>query len=303
MSWYWYVPNDFHYFIIATLLLILYARNKKIFYYVFIPMNLAFWAVEATLIIYYDLGINMFDLNRTDDYYKYFYLKFYTRSSPFWLGLFAGILYSKFKRDEKAKVESRIRKFMDGLKNSRLLSYLSFFLGMFVMLAMTFLTYWSYDEPWHWFVRFLYNFFSKKVYVLALFFFCLPMMLGNITFMAEFLGADVFVPLGKLSFSVYIIHPLLVKFVIFNLRTPFVFDGMYIFLMGFAFVVASFTVAIFVCLLFEMPFNNARAVFKGQKKKAPAKKLDDKPQAGEGAGAKENLIKKEPEKGSLMKEA
>jgi len=143
------------------------------------------------------------------------------------------------------------------------------------MMFITFITYWSYETPWPKMVVFLYNFLDRKIYILGLFLFCFPLMLGNLYIFGGWLNSNIFLPLSKLSFSVYIIHPMLVKFVIFNVRAPIFFNGMYVFVLGFGLIVGSYVCAIFACLIFEMPFQNVRAIFK-KKARGVMKKMEAK---------------------------
>ena len=130
------------------------------------------------------------------------------------------------------------------------------------MMTINFCTYWSYDTEWPFWLRFSYNLLSKKFYIIGLFMFCFPLMQGNLYIFGGWLGSSIFLPLSKLSFSVYIIHPLLIKYVIFNIRYPIFFNGTYLIIIGLSFAVSSYILAILICTLFEMPFQNIRDLFK-----------------------------------------
>jgi len=266
MSWYWYIPNDFQYFSIAIFSLVLYARKPKIFFIVFGLMNACLMAVEGWVIWDLSFGPNLLDIAANVDYYKQYYLKFYTRSSPFFIGVIFGIWFAKYKRDVKGNITSKTRNFFELIKDSKWLSFILWASGLFLMLGITFSTYWSYDTPWPRAVNFLYNFLSRRLYVIGLFMFCFPLMQGNLYILGGWFGHDIFLPLAKLSFSVYIVHPLLVRYVIFNVRQPIFFNGYYINTLGVGLVVASYLVAILACTLFEMPFQNVRNIFKAKGK-------------------------------------
>jgi peptidoglycan/LPS O-acetylase OafA/YrhL len=262
MSWYWYIPNDFQYCVIGLILLAIYTRSKSIFYIFFGIMNIAFWSIEGYLAYQFDLGINALDLNSNPNYYKYYYLKFYTRSSPFWIGLWLGIIYSQYKRELSHNQYSKIRLFFESIKDSTIISLIFYSLGLLIMMSLTFCTYWSYDTNWPFWLRITYHILSKKFYIIGLFMLSFPLMLGNLYIMGGWLGSQIFLPFAKLSFSVYIIHPLLIKFVIFNIRTALYFNGFYIILTGLSFALASYCLSILICALFEMPFQNIRDLFK-----------------------------------------
>jgi len=269
MSWYWYIPNDFQYCIVAVVFLMLYARKRNLFWALFVSFNLGMAIVEAYECWTINFGPNLLDIASNNDYYKYYYLKFYTRSGPFFIGFLFGIVYAQYKRDAKANVDSFTRRIFEQIKDSKMLSFIVWFIGFFIMMAILFATYWSYGEKWSFGFNFFYAFFGRKLYVFGLFLFCFPLMLGNLYLLGGWFAHDVFLPFAKLSFSVYIIHPLLVKYVIFNVRAPIYFNGNSIFIQGFGLVVASYLLAIPVCTLFEMPFQNVRNIFK-KKVRGPA---------------------------------
>jgi len=144
--------------------------------------------------------------------------------------------------------------------------------GLIIMSIITFATYWSYEKDWGPVANYFYNFLSRKFYVIGLFMFCLPLMFGNLYYLGGWLGANFFLPLAKLSFSTYIIHPIFIKHVFFNFRSAYYFTQFNFFLWGSAFVVVSYVSSILVATLFEMPFQNIRALLQSKyKKKLPPK--------------------------------
>jgi len=168
--------------------------------------------------------------------------------------------------------------------------------GLTIMAVITFSTYWSYEHPWSFGFRWFYHFFSKKVYIVGLFMFSFPLMLGNLYIFGGWLASDFFLPLAKLSFSVYIIHPFLIKYVIFNVRYGIYFNGFSLILQGTAFVVASYTCAIVACTLFEMPFQNVRDIFKSKIKSKMAEMGKKKEKSdSEAINVKEKLLAKNRE--------
>ena len=141
-----------------------------------------------------------------------------------------------------------------------------YLIGLLIILSLTFCTYWSYDENvWSSGVKLAYNIFAKKLYVIGLFMFCLPLMMNKLPpIFGGWMGSSIFLPLSRLSYSVYIIHPLIIKFVLYNYRYAYNMNGKYIILMGLSYIVCAYILSILICTLFEMPFQNIRNIFKNK---------------------------------------
>ncbi len=263
MGWFWYIPNDFQYCIIGIFLIYSYARSETLFYILWTIIFSAFTVVEGLMISKYDVGVTIVDYS-DPDYFKYFYFRLYTRAAPFFIGLLFGVIYSQYKHDDKNNQDTKTRRFFNAIKESTGLSAVFYIIGLGLILTLTFGVYWMYGNTYSFGFRFMYNILVKKLWVLGLYMFALPLMLGNFYIFGGWLGASFFVPLSKLTFSVYIVHPLVVKYLILNSRTSIFITGHWIIMNGVSFIVASYGFAILVCGLFEMPFQNVRDIFKGK---------------------------------------
>jgi len=273
MSWYWYIPNDFQLSVMGTLLLLYYSKRKFIFYTLLAVINIGFLVAESILIYQFNLNsINSLSLGQNEDYYKYYYMKIYTRGVPFFVGYIFGIIYAEYKVAIKEDRETGLRKFCDKMKDSSVLSFLCWFIGVALILFLNFVTHWNYGEQWSFFVCFLYNLLSRKLFIVGLFLFAWPIMLGNLYMLGGWLGADVFVPLAKLSFCLYLLHPLLIKYVFLNFRSVYFFQGFYFLLYGFSFITLTYIVSILFSAVFEMPFQCLREVMMQQAKLSKGKK-------------------------------
>lgn len=277
MTWYWYIPNDFQYSIIGTFLLYLYGKKPGMFYAILVVLNLVFIGVEVYILWHYKLGANIVSIAFNTDYGIYYYVRFYTRSGPFWIGLLLGIAYANYKAAVKENKDTKIRRFMTLLKNNKFIAFIIWFIGLFLMLTCLFITYFSFNpDYWGDVSNLLYNLLSRRAFVIGLFMFFTPLMLGHFYSLGGFFGSDFFLPLSKLTFSVYLIHPWLIRFIVYNYSFAFFFDGFTLVLSGFSYIFVAYLFALLITTLFELPFANIRELFKNSRAKALSAKQSKK---------------------------
>jgi len=268
LGWYWYIPNDFQMCFIGTILIALYFRSKLTFAISFISIALICLVFEAHNIISLNIGVNLFEQGSIFDNFKDFYIKFYNRCSPFWIGLLFGIIYYEYKIAEKEKnEESKIRKFINKIKESSFYGYLILLSGLLIMSFLWFIVYDSYKQKWSYFWKFCYLFFSRKLFVVGLFMFCLGLMVGKAKFISNFLSLGVFSTLAKLGFALYLIHPAIIKFTYYSFRQSFYFDPYILFMYSISFITIATILSCIFAPLFETPFANLRLLFEGESKK------------------------------------
>ncbi len=179
-SWYWYIPNDFQLSVMGTFLLMFYSKRKMIFYCSIAVINIGFMVVESVQIYVYNFdSINSLQLGQNEDYYKKFYMKIWNRGVPFFIGYLFGVLYAEYKVAVKEEEDNAARRLCEKIKNSKVLSFIFWFVGVFLILFINFVTHWNYGEKWPFFVCYLYNFLSRKLFIFGMFIFSLPIMLGN----------------------------------------------------------------------------------------------------------------------------
>lgn len=96
-GWGWYLSNDFQMFIYGMLLLIAYANNKLIGKLAIFLSLAATQTVSIILSYKWNFKIPMNAVNLgVPHYYDDYYTKPWTRSPPYFIGIFLGILYKEY---------------------------------------------------------------------------------------------------------------------------------------------------------------------------------------------------------------
>lgn len=103
----WYLPCDFHYFIIGMFICILISKKKKYGLSTLCAFTIAALAVPFAITIVYrrEALLQFFPEFLTNPKqhpeFRMTYSKTHTRATPYFIGMFAGYFYYKAKQSEK----------------------------------------------------------------------------------------------------------------------------------------------------------------------------------------------------------
>jgi peptidoglycan/LPS O-acetylase OafA/YrhL len=249
-GWYWYIANDFQMTLIGFILIILYRKKFKLFLTVMTGVSVLFLSLEFRSIYYNHYGMNFLNQGTILSNFVDYYILLYNRSPPFFIGLIFGIFYYEYKVNKKFEI-------FDELKENKIFAILLYILGWVMMLSMIFLTYFSYDTNVNHYLAFAYNFLSRKIFSLGMILSILAIAKGNLFFfqiIRNLLSMKIFNFLARLSFSLYVIHPSLIKFFFYTSNYSKHLDLVLLFTFGCSFIVLTIIFSIVFHILFEMPF-------------------------------------------------
>jgi hypothetical protein len=260
LHYFWYLSNDAQYFIIGIILLYVYSRSKIAF-----SVGLAILAVlsigfEGWTIIHYDQGNNIMDY-KTNNFNQY-NTSICAWIFPYFFGFIMGMAFSIYKKRLEKNKTSKLELWLDNIKDSTLLSLAYYLVGIVLMFFFTIITYWSYDNSWETAFSLINNILFRKFITIGFFLLSIPLLLGNLYNFGGWLGAKVFTYLSKLSFSAFLISPLVIRFAVLNMKIGIVLQSLYIFVLTVSITVISFTISIVLSMLVEMPFNRMRQFIK-----------------------------------------
>lgn len=96
-GWGWYLSNDFQMFVVGMILLIVYANNRKMGKLLIILSFVAVQTVSIWVSYAWNFKVPMNVVNLgVPHYYDDYYTKPWTRSPPYFIGLFAGVMYKEY---------------------------------------------------------------------------------------------------------------------------------------------------------------------------------------------------------------
>ena len=256
-GWTWYLANDMQFFVISPVMLVPFFFSAPVGLLItgIILLGSLFWT--AVLSSVYDVGVSSLTLllqpnSTVGDYMNIYYSKPYCRIPPYLVGIVVGyMLYKGYKLPFK-------RIFNTLLYNGMII----FSLGL-----TTAVVYGIYglSHGHHYSIAEVisYNVLSRMTWGIALgllVFVCHNKYGGWVD---KILSWKFWIPLSRLTFLSYLIHPVILLLVIGELRTPLHFTNITIFVYMVSSIVLTYGVAALLAIMVEFPFSNIEAaVFK-----------------------------------------
>ena len=278
-GWGWYLANDMQFYVISPLILIPLYHILPLAIIIVIALLFCSFIVTATLVGVFDLQSNMFAAMaynytsnyRTSQYLDIVYIKPWSRIAPYLVGLILGyMLYKGFHLSFGRK------------KN--IFAYLLLWIVSGIILIPD--VYGLYPN-WHGhipgkFENILYINLSRFVWGIGLALVVFACHNGYGWFINSFLSMKMWMPLARMTFNAYLVHPALLSVIYGQFQTTFHYTDITIAFFHVGFVVLSYGIAGLVCLLVEFPLGTIEMlVFKMIEQKCQARRqqvmeMDDK---------------------------
>jgi peptidoglycan/LPS O-acetylase OafA/YrhL len=217
MGWTWYLPNDFQFFLLIPLLVFLLFKNRTIgLTFIAVFQTIAF---TVTFIAAWVQDMNPSYVRATDDYYHLYYHRPWARIAPFFIGVVIALLLHSFKNDTAE--ESRCKRLMDKIDQSKPIRLVMYITGDILVFIMIFIFYYlnNYQDYIGKFFNIAFLTFSRAAFVVGMNLSILPVLMGHNSLVRRFLSLDIFTPLARLTFGVYLVHPTYMLFDSLNTRT------------------------------------------------------------------------------------
>ncbi|CAG9820973.1 unnamed protein product [Phaedon cochleariae] len=246
----WYLPCDFHYFIIAIVLCIVIHKSKKIglfflgfvtFLTVLAPF-LVVYLLELSAVIYFYPDFLRLPKQQVD--FILAYSKSHTRASPYFIGMIAGYLYYRMRGSGK-----RLK-----VTYSHLILFVS--LGIMVGSIVTGVIFYDPAYQYNPLESALYASMHRVVWAVGSVGVLYVASFGHAKFIYRFLSWRPWVPLSKLVYGAYLVH------MQFQLRAvarkggadvSTYFDGIS---QALSDIILAFGTALILYLFVEAPFRN-----------------------------------------------
>ena len=251
MGWTWYLGNDFQFFLLIPLLVYLYYHKRKVcMVLVSIILSLSF-IITMVLTNIHDLPISYLQIN--NDYNIYYYWKPWCRIGPFIIGLFCAFFLYSYNFENEG--ESAVKRLMNGIDESKGTRWIMYILGAIIWWGLLIAGQVINKDPDHYsmFFNMLFLAFSRTLFVLSMSLMIMPLLMGHATYARKLLSLDIFVPIARLTFGAYIVHPSYMLFEAINSprgKWLNINTGIFYFL---AWLLVAFTTSLIFTVLIESP--------------------------------------------------
>lgn len=162
----------------------------------------------------YELSPSYMDVK--PDYYLVYYWKPWCRIAPFLIGITTALFLYSFNSDSAS--DSKVKRIMNKIDENKGLRLLMYFFGIVLFFGMIFSQYPFNKNPENFtvFENSLYLTFSRTFFALSISLIFLPMMMGHGSVGRKILGLDFYVPIARLTFGAYLLHPTFMLFETYN---------------------------------------------------------------------------------------
>lgn len=279
MSWTWYLANDFQFYLFSPLLLLSLWYSELMGFILGGAALLLSGIIQAAQsmpnnwppISIFSADPNQFDI--ADAYWKAVYVKPWIRCRPYIVGMLLGyILYKRRVQGDKAR---KVPLWFAWLGwGCALASSLGVLFGLYDYSRFNSIT----DAG-----KVIYAVFGRSLWALSLAWVVFACSTGHGGLVNRFLSWKGFMPLAKITYCAYLIHPYFVHGYYSSRRRPLHFGSQYQMIQYFfAHVIVSYAAAFVCCISWEIPVLGLEEIIfpRHRPKKRPA--LND--------GADQNLI-------------
>ncbi|KAK3607208.1 hypothetical protein CHS0354_031705 [Potamilus streckersoni] len=245
MPWSWYLANDMQFFVVSPILLIALYKSPFIGVIVSGVFLTATFITSGVIASVNNLKANVF-AQTGNDWYMQLYIRPYCRMGPYIVGILTG--YILFKTDCKVKL-------------SRILNLVGWLIATGVALAVLYGLYNPNNEhTMSTRVSALYLSTARTAWCMALAWVIFSCATGNGGFINTLLSWNAYVPLGRLTYCAYLIHPIVMYLYYYSLRTTIVFNDLNISYLFVSHLVFAYAAAFILSLVFESPMMGLEKV-------------------------------------------
>ncbi|XP_035220831.1 nose resistant to fluoxetine protein 6-like [Stegodyphus dumicola] len=249
MAWSWYLANDMQFFVISPLFLYSLWRWPKIGYSL-LALSLCVTGLANFFITYHyklitglnsvlsaDLTNALQFMAKFSDYFEKLYIKPYTRIGPYLVGMFLGYLLFKSKKSNRGKD-----------------NWIFLCCGWIVASAITLASvYGLYKSNPSLLATSFYNAFNRICFAGGLAWVIYVCLTKQAAVVDGILSYKFFIPLSRLTYCAYLIHPMILTGYFSSLRSLLVFSHATMTLYYLGFLVVTYGLALPVSLIFESP--------------------------------------------------
>ncbi|KAM9971734.1 hypothetical protein ACTFIW_011717 [Dictyostelium discoideum] len=247
----WYLANDMQFFLLTPFILILFRKWKLGGW--LLTLSLIFASVIGTTIVAYKYQLNTFfdifsiaDETNTNPFITDIYQKPWNRIGPYLVGILVSFIYTA------PRLSKRVR----FIYYRRISRYILYCIAFFVTFFLVYCPYTFYQNAWNYSQKAVFSGFGHTSFVVGLAIFMIGTFFGYGGIVKWFLELGIFKFFSKLTYSSYLVHPLVIMFRIYSM-TNFLHYSVTEFIVYYAGNLATtFAAAFVIHLLIEKPFVN-----------------------------------------------
>ena len=254
MGWSWYLANDMQFFVISPIIIVPLFYSKIAGMIIMAVFLLGTWITTGVISAHYELGPTLIAGGDFIDYFDKYYVRPYCRFGPYLVGMFTGyILY-------KTNCRCRINRYVN-----LLLWTISAGIAIAILYGL-------YEEvnghPMSVNVAALYNTVHRTLWGACVCWVIFACATGNGGYVNTFLSWKAFIPLSRLTYCAYLVHPIVIYYYINTAQRLIHFTDLQVIYLFLPNICLSYAVAFVASLAFESPMMGLeKVIFKRGEKR------------------------------------
>ncbi|XP_014468573.1 PREDICTED: nose resistant to fluoxetine protein 6-like, partial [Dinoponera quadriceps] len=232
MAWSWYLTNDTQFYIVGTIILIIGANFLPAAIFIVAFFLIGSWVTTALITLHTG---HMPSIQDPFAHYESIYDKPWTRIGPYLIGMITG--WYLFKINCKANMQKVIVVFSWSLS----------------LIILTSIIYGLHETTFGPILSVLYTALSHSAWAICLAWILIACVTGYGGLVNRVLSWKYMYPASRLTYCTYLVHPLLIRIVILQGERSWYLSRSFLAVLFFGNVVISYTVSLFLSLLFEAP--------------------------------------------------
>jgi len=247
IGWTWYLANDMQFYIFAPIILLAYYRSKRVGWILVTFLITSCMVINAVLSYKYDLV--PLDPNN-DKFNSIIYNKPYTRMAPYLVGVLAAFLVQE-------EVDLSAKKWV---------RWTGYLIGATATTTATYMTVGFWRHGWNVLQDVMFMTFARVGFTLAVGWTMYTFHKNHGGVVREVLSLYIWVPLARLTYSVYLVHPIVIFVINYSTTTTFHYSAIYGAVRYSSHIILSYLVGLLFHLTIEKPTANLERVFLPKKR-------------------------------------
>jgi peptidoglycan/LPS O-acetylase OafA/YrhL len=247
IDWSWFLMNDMQFYLLAPFLILPFLYSKFIGNIILLALGSISLIVTGVIYSSYNLHMSLGkDFN--NDYYSAYYIRPYCRILPYLMGILLYMIYKDSQYDRSVLRKSNA--FIEGA-GKYLLCLVGLLIMFFAVISIYFID--KNSDSWNTGLATVHELFSRPLFVFGLMLVLYPSLIGHNKLLVYIFGHPILNPFGKLTYSVYMIHFIVLYLVLLYGQIGHFVTESFIFFNFFTIISVAYLLSFGIAMLIELP--------------------------------------------------
>jgi len=260
LPWSWYLSNDFQFFLIVPLIVLLYYKRKSLAYLAMGGLAVCSVLIQLGIIYGKNIDLYLFDAKVQVDFYEHYYIKPYCRLNTYLIGIVFAWIYMNNKEKGEDRTDLFV-KINETIKNVPAVRYVLYILGVLIIFIL-FYVYPDFYMSGRASVTSAaaYSILGRPLFALGILAIVYPGLLGKCR-ICVVLTNELWGFMARCTYSAYMIHLIIFGFYVSTMEEGVYFRIHRVILNAIDITLLTYLISPLLTLLFESPVIQLSKMF------------------------------------------